>query len=410
MLPVSRSAALDTLRAVAILLVLGRHFLETSLGKDAPVPIWMELWQRCGWIGVDLFFVLSGFLVSGLLFREYVRFGKIRYGHFLLRRGFKIYPAFYFMFGAVLLYTAHLGRSFVGWPVVLSETLFIQNYGPSLFPHTWSLAVEEHFYLLLPLLLLAVRGTKDRPFARLPQLFVVVAVLALAARIVITQTLNFRLKTHIFPTHLRIDSLLFGVLLSWATHFAPEVLEHAWTRFRWLFAIVAAALVAPALCIEMGSGWYLPTIGLTGVYLASGVLLMFALRWKSAWRPLAIIGTYSYSIYLWHIPVRFFGLGWLPQNVTPLTRSAAYLASAVVLGIAAAWLVERPFLALRDRLFPTRSQSVAPAPVTTLFESQDEPEANGPVLVQAEMTGKPVVPVGARFGTVLPLQRSASKL
>jgi len=356
--PAARSAPLDALRAVAVLLVLGRHFPEAPPG-GAPLPAWLALWQRGGWIGVDLFFVLSGFLVSGLLFREYQRFGVIRYGHFLARRGCKIYPAFYVMFGAVLLYAAHLGKNFVGWPVVLSELAFVQNYGPALFPHTWSLAVEEHFYLLLPLLLLAVRGKKDAPFARLPLWFLVVAGLALAARLATTQMLDFRLKTHFFPTHLRLDSLLFGVLLSWATHFAPATLERVWTRFRWPLAAAAVALTVPAFCLEIGRGWYLHTIGFTGLYLASGVLLLFVVRWRSAWRPLAFLGAYSYSIYLWHLPVRFFGLSWLPRDADPLTRAAAYLALSVVVGIVAAWLVERPFLALRDRFFPTRSAPVA---------------------------------------------------
>ena len=355
--PVKRSAALDALRALAVLLVLGRHFPEPPPG--AALPAWMDVWQRGGWIGVDLFFVLSGFLVSGLLFREYRRFGEIRYGHFLARRGFKIYPAFYVMFAVVLLYAGHMGRVFVGWPIVSSEALFVQNYGPALFPHTWSLAVEEHFYLLLPLLLLAVRGRKDAPFANLPRLFIVVAVLALAGRIATAQMLDFRLKTHLFPTHLRLDSLLFGVLLSWASHFAPVALERVWTRFRWPLAAVAVGLTVPAFCMEIGSGWYLHTLGLTGFYLAGGVLLLFALRWGSAWRPIAVVGAYSYSIYLWHIPVRFFGLGWLPRDVSPVTRAGVYLALCIVVGIVAAWLVERPFLAVRDRLFPTRSQPSA---------------------------------------------------
>ena len=350
--PAHRSAPLDALRALAVLLVLGRHFPE-------PLPAWLEVWQRGGWIGVDLFFVLSGFLVSGLLFREYRRFGEIRYGHFLARRGFKIYPAFYVMLGAVLLFAAHMGRAFVGWPVVLSEMFFVQNYGPALFPHTWSLAVEEHFYLLLPLLLLAVRGEKSAPFAKLPRVFLVVALLALAARIATPSVPVLWLKTHLFPTHLRIDSLLFGVLLSWATHFAPVALDRVWKRFRWPLAVAAVALVVPAFCLEIGSGWYLHTVGLTGFYFAGGVLLMFALRWKNAWRPLAFVGAYSYSIYLWHIPVRFFGLGWLPHDAAPLTRAAAYLALSIITGIVAAGLVERPFLALRDRLFPTRSQPAA---------------------------------------------------
>src|SRR5215831_18752084 len=91
--PSPRNAQLDALRAIAVLLVLGRH-----------LPFF-PLWIRVGWTGVDLFFVLSGFLISGLLFREYKATGGIRIGRFLVRRGFKIYPAYYlFLTGSVIYY------------------------------------------------------------------------------------------------------------------------------------------------------------------------------------------------------------------------------------------------------------------------------------------------------------------
>ena len=83
--PVSRIKQLDVLRGIAIVLVLGSHMPAS------------DLWSQIGWVGVDLFFVLSGFLVSGLLFNEYKKHGQIRLGRFLIRRGFKIYPAFYFL-------------------------------------------------------------------------------------------------------------------------------------------------------------------------------------------------------------------------------------------------------------------------------------------------------------------------
>src|SRR5437764_14402875 len=80
----TRNQSLDILRAIAVLLVMGRHF-----------PYY-ETWGRIGWIGVDLFFVLSGFLISGLLFREYAQTGTISFYRFVVRRCFKIWPAFYF--------------------------------------------------------------------------------------------------------------------------------------------------------------------------------------------------------------------------------------------------------------------------------------------------------------------------
>jgi peptidoglycan/LPS O-acetylase OafA/YrhL len=81
--PRVRLRQLDALRGVAILLALGEHRYVS------------DVWTRVGWTGVDLFFVLSGFLISGLLFNEHTRFGAIRFGRFFMRRGLKIYPGYY---------------------------------------------------------------------------------------------------------------------------------------------------------------------------------------------------------------------------------------------------------------------------------------------------------------------------
>jgi peptidoglycan/LPS O-acetylase OafA/YrhL len=148
-----RLVELDLLRAVAIFLVIGRHtpYLAPS-NYPYPVKMFFLYWMKLGWIGVDLFFVLSGFLISGLLFREYIQHGQIKLGRFLIRRAFKLYPAYY----AFLLITL-IWQIMVGKPrplplySFLSNSLFFQNYGPAVWNHTWSLAVEEHFYFF-PLL------------------------------------------------------------------------------------------------------------------------------------------------------------------------------------------------------------------------------------------------------------------
>src|SRR5215470_10370022 len=97
-----------------------------------------------GWIGVDLFFVLSGFLVSGLLFREHLTHQRIEVGSFLARRGLKIYPGFYVLIAVSVLASVAMHRA-LSAAGVLSEVFFVQNYRRGLWPHTWSLAVEEHF-------------------------------------------------------------------------------------------------------------------------------------------------------------------------------------------------------------------------------------------------------------------------
>ncbi len=368
-----RLASLDLLRALAILLVLGRHLSDTTVAAlSGPLQTFVSVWQRGGWIGVDLFFVLSGFLISGLLFREHQRFGSIRYGHFLARRGLKIYPAFYVMLAVVIGISLSLGRPFPAWRLLWPELFFFQNYHPAIFPHAWSLAVEEHFYLLLPLLLLALGRSRGAPFAALPGVVAVIATSLLVLRIANAHFVGFAHTTHVFATHLRMDSLLFGVLIGWLWHYHGERLRAFVQTWRWPLAALALVLALPPFFwdISLGQHPYLHTFGFTALYLSAGIVLLLTLRLRSAWRPLTLIGTYSYSIYLWHLPIRLFSPLWLPKGTPPLTEIALYLLLSVAFGILAALLVETPFLWLRDRFFPTRSQPLGTVPVPA---DSDEP-------------------------------------
>src|ERR1700730_5300453 len=111
-----RNQSLDILRCVAVLLVLGIH-----------VPHY-RLWARVGWTGVDLFFVLSGFLISGLLFRDYQEHGSIDWKRFLIRRGFKIYSSYYIFLavaGFVLASVAHRNNTRI---MLLGNAVFVGNY------------------------------------------------------------------------------------------------------------------------------------------------------------------------------------------------------------------------------------------------------------------------------------------
>lgn len=358
----ARLESLDLLRAVAIFLVLGRHLSEgTVAALSGPMQSFVMVWQRGGWIGVDLFFVLSGFLISGLLFREHQRFGSIRYGHFLARRGFKIYPAFYVMLAVVVGISLAHGRPFPPWRLLWPELFFVQNYQPAIFPHAWSLAVEEHFYLLLPLLVIALGRRRGAPFAALPWVIGLLAVVTLAVRVVNAQAVEFSHTAHFFATHLRMDSLFFGVLISWLWHYHGDRLRAFVETWRWPLGVLAVGLALPPFVWEVSSGQhrYLHTFGLTALYLSAGIVLLLTLRLRTAWRPLSLIGTYSYSIYLWHLPIRLFSPLWLPAGTPPLTEIALYMLLSVVFGMFAATLVETPFLWLRDRLFPTRSRPLS---------------------------------------------------
>ncbi len=354
-----RLPQLDILRGIAILLVLGRH-----------KPL-IYLWYKLGWTGVDLFFVLSGFLIANLLFGEFRRSGTIDVWRFYLRRAFKIYPGFYLLIGLTPLLFALTGKEYTGRQI-LHELLFIQNYCGGLFyRHTWSLAIEEHFYLLLPLLLLALirnrRGAAD-PFAALPAFFAVLAVVLIMARQVTFQCLPFMLETHHFPTHLRIDALLFGVLLAYLCTFR-RLLDRLGP---WQVAVMAALgvlLVLPAAFLDLASAT-MNTVGLTGLYLGYGLLMLAVLKIpvpvqglsRCAYRvlaePVATIGKYSYSIYLWHMGISHWVRQWYqaycPEGWERTSEWFVYLIVSLGTGILLAKVVEFPFLRLRDRLYPSR--------------------------------------------------------
>ena len=349
-----RNLGLDLLRFVAVFLVLGRHL---HLPANAS-PI-LETWKRGGWIGVDLFFVLSGFLVSSLLFKEYLRAGSINVSRFLIRRGFKIYPAFW----CLLTFTLTI-QNLQGTPpqrsALLGELLFLQNYLGEIWPHTWSLAVEEHFYLGIALLFTVVLAVwKKTSFAWIPMAFVVIALGCFAARFATFALYPvFSHQTHAAGTHLRIDALFFGVLLSYLYHFRD--LERRMSRLSTgLLVGVGTALMIPAFYLTLGESRWLSVYGVILCYLGSGVILLSALRLPSSenasLRILAGLGAASYSIYLWHLPVGEWGFTFLAR-VTGWDNFAVYFINYLVGSLLVGWLfshaIEYPTLQLRNYLFP----------------------------------------------------------
>lgn len=363
--PISSSASrlvqLDMLRAVAIWLVLGRHLQPPSPDVPYELSAAITTWIRGGWIGVDLFFVLSGFLVSGLLFREYQRRGTASVGRFLLRRGWKIYPAFW-----VLLLVTLAMKMRVHEPVrsnsVLVEALFVQSYAFGLWQHTWSLAVEEHFYLLLAGLTAWFARNSRRhvadPFRPLPAIFLGLAIGCLYGRILIGDARPYNNYTHLFGTHLRLDSLLFGVVLSYGWHFHGLDRSARLIRAVPLLYALGAILVVPAFLFPLETTPWLSSYGLTFLYMGCGALLLAMLhtpmQGSRATRVVAAIGACSYSIYLWHLAVAFWLIpavehmvgGQLPWMVYALT----YLTGANVVGVLAAKVIEYPMLRIRDRV------------------------------------------------------------
>jgi peptidoglycan/LPS O-acetylase OafA/YrhL len=298
-----RNRQIDFLRGIAIILVLLRH---RNIN---------EYLFRYGWVGVDLFFVLSGFLVGGLLLAEYKTFGNIKPLHFLARRGFKIYPGYYVLILVRVLYLVWLtwdGKLVFYRNHVWNNVLFIQNYYPNILGPTWSLAVEEHFYFLLAGIIWLAAGKKliDKgPF--FISFCLAILVIELVLRLLTLHYLPLNYVRNIFPTHLRLDSLMAGVLLAWFFHFRGHELNRFYYRTRvWAWPLAIACIVPPAF-IAVDS-WYMLSFGFTFHYLGFGYILLgfitdsqivtglnkylSPLVYKAIWKT----GLYSYGIYLWH--------------------------------------------------------------------------------------------------------------
>ena len=375
----SRMIELDFLRGIAIVLVLFHHTLLV-FGYEQ-MGFFSRSLTRFGWTGVDLFFVLSGFLVGGLLFQEIRKNGRLNAGRFLIRRGFKIWPG-YFVF--IAFYAAKLWRHGVTARDVLRSLLpnlvHLQNYlpHPGHWPgQTWSLAVEEHFYLALPaLLLLLIRGPTNR--SRLwiiPWIAVSLSVVCLVLRMLDWTVVATH--DHLIPTHLRMDTLFLGVCISYFYHFRPELFLKLRQR---PFAIRMAgiALLIPMFFFEK-TDRLVYTAGFTLTAVGYGCILISMVPYKgdrdrpsAFWnsrlaRLVAWVGVYSYSIYLWHEDI---GIATVDYWLRPLWHSlprgwhwGAYTALlipvAVLAGAAMAKLVEFPALRLRDRLFPSLASAPA---------------------------------------------------
>lgn len=166
--PNARLHQLDLLRGVAIIFVLICH--SSIRGSDSGIfNKYVDAFMNFGWTGVDLFFVLSGFLVGGLLFKELKSYGKVHVGRFLIRRGLKIWPVYFAYLAYYVAKGLHRGWGIGGtWGKLYPNFFHIQDYVESAPAHTWSLAVEEHFYLALPILvwLLTERFAPSRSSAQ----------------------------------------------------------------------------------------------------------------------------------------------------------------------------------------------------------------------------------------------------
>jgi peptidoglycan/LPS O-acetylase OafA/YrhL len=350
-----RIPSLDGFRAISIGLVLFGHLLGTS-GFFLPLEVNRHL--AVGELGVRVFFVISGFLITNLLLSEAAATGRIHVGRFYLRRTFRIFPPYYAFILALAV--AALARWIELAPGDLLHTLtYTSNYHVARswnVGHTWSLSVEEQFYLLWPALLVLLGGRRAIWVAAL---FVLAAPLVRLGLWELTVSAREGVG-HRFETI--ADSIAVGCVLAGArTWLHRQPLYHRVLVSRWL-------LLAPVIVVLSGALGQHPRIDFFAGFTVRNVLIALCIdRWVTYpadrvgrvlnSRPLVFVGLISYSLYLWQ---QVF----LNRDVTSLPTS---FPSNLVLAIAAAlvsyYLVERPSLRLRHRveraLFPARTGRAA---------------------------------------------------
>ncbi|PPV05159.1 acyltransferase [Xanthomonas bromi] len=369
-----RYPALDLLRGIAILWVMLFHsFVVGGLGPD-----WAWV-SRYGWMGVDLFFVLSGFLIGTQVLAPLARGQRLDIADFYVRRAFRILPAFLVVLLVYLLWPPFREAPGLApwWMFATFSLNLLVDYGrDAAFSHAWSLCVEEHFYLVFPLL--ATLLSRRPSAARFVLLCVVVMVagIALRAGIWLHNTAldsagaglqrNWFIEDIYYPTWNRLDGLLAGVVLATLKVFRPP----RWQRLQQHGnALLLAGVVTLALAMWLfrertglpgnAVGWPVLSLGLALLVLAgtatSGVL--GGLRVPGA----AWLAAISYSLYLTHKAVFHLTQLWLGPALEGRGVLALVVYGAIaVLGVALLhYTVERTFLRLRDRVVRPRARRVA---------------------------------------------------
>lgn len=345
----TRLAGLDALRGLAIALVMLTHADSATFGN-------------AGMVGVTLFFTLSGYLITGLLVRDLERHGRVRFGRFYGARALRLLPPLLLVLAGYVLVEGVVGlldrRDQVGLTILAALTytsdLPYLQHGSGSFFHLWTLAAEEQFYLVWPVLLAV--AWRHRAARLVIGLGVAGSLVACAATIAYEWPDVERV--YALPTSWSA-ALFLGCALQLGRDRAERLLPASPTARRGIAGVLLALLAAAAVTPSIGASAAMYLLAVPAAAVASAVLVLLAAGSRGPARGpvrlLVALGTVSYAAYLWNLPIQ----QWLGD---PGTLGAGLLGAALTLAAATAswWLVERPAAALRRRL--QREEPSVPRP------------------------------------------------
>ena len=362
---VKRLFGLDHLRALAIILVFVFHY-----GRLFQHPDWTYTISQFGWTGVDLFFVLSGYLISSQLFSSIAEQQAISFRSFFIKRFFRIIPAYLFVVAIYFLFPYCRERE--GLAPLWKYLTFTQNLGLDLrtqgtFSHAWLLCIEEQFYLFFPLTLATLVYFKV--FKKSYILIVLLFAFGFFIRAYLwhkavlpfnvqNDSWTYWYKWIYYPTFCRLDSLIAGVSIAAIFQFYPRLKMKLLQYGNPLILLSIAVLtVAYLICIDqetiLASIVGFPIVSIGYVLLVLAALCSTSILYKFKSRITATIASLSYSIYLIHkitihLTQEYFTSLSIEKdsNMMFLICTITTLLSAFIVNK----IIEKPFLLLRDRI------------------------------------------------------------
>jgi len=359
---------LDGVRGVAVLLVLLVHTRPQVLPG--------------GMIGVDLFFVLSGFLITSILLRDFRDTGTVHIGRFYVKRALRLLPAMFVVVTACLLYsmateapeklattvgdTVSAILYYWNWRIVANFD-HIQDH-QRMIVHLWSLSVEEQFYIVWPSVVLGLVSSRLRPRSVLT---------LLGGAILLVYCLRIWMWHHYtgnpgypvyFRTDTRADTLLCGAFVAFAAGAGMVPRGRLMRGVLQAMALIAIAVVGWHALRPMPWDDYVVYIQYTAVAVSCALIITTALwcpptllRIGLEWTPLRWIGRISYGIYLYHWPI----FHRIEQDLdwSPLARTLWAFTLTLLIATISFYFLERPFLRMKDRMGRTRRPGASPTDV-----------------------------------------------